>query len=187
CILFPYTTLFRSKASEFIKNANVLISRIDDIEWEDQEDRNRLLAEAYWHRAYWYYRLVNSYGDIPWAGNEADGAKLDYRTYSRWAILEKIQEDLEYAREILPVKAARLGDVTQGTVNHLLTKIYLANTEFDKAINSATEVIDGPYSLVTERFGKDEDEASRNVMWDLHRPENKNNSQNTETIYTTVD
>ncbi|HLR37717.1 MAG TPA: RagB/SusD family nutrient uptake outer membrane protein [Chitinophagaceae bacterium] len=183
---WPLLTFF-NKAYEFIKNANVLISRIDDIEWEDQEDRNRLLAEAYWHRAYWYYRLVNSYGDIPWAGNEADGAKLDYRTYSRWAILEKIQEDLEYAREVLPVKAARLGDVTRGTVNHLLTKIYLANTEFDKAINSATEVIDGPYSLVTGRFGKDEDESFRNVMWDLHRPENKNNSQNTETIYTTVD
>src|SRR5690606_41530093 len=33
-----------------IKNANVLISRIDDITWESQEDRNTLLAEAYWHQ-----------------------------------------------------------------------------------------------------------------------------------------
>src|SRR5690606_10783089 len=49
----PYWTDCR-KAYEFIRNANVLISRIDEVESENPAVRNRLLGEAYWHRAYWY-------------------------------------------------------------------------------------------------------------------------------------
>jgi len=179
----------------YIKNANTIISRIDDIEWSDQNAKERILSEALWFRSYWYYRLVNTYGDIPWEGKELKGPKLDYYSTSRWAILKKIQEDLEYAVERLPVTPARLGDVTKGAVNHLLAKVYLANCEFDKAIEATTEVINGPYALMNERFGSDqsttyqgkESHTELNIMWDLHRVDNKNHPANTETIYATVD
>lgn len=183
---FPFLTYF-SNVYGFIKNANVLISRIDNIEWPDEAVKNRLLAEAYWHRAYWYYRLVHSYGDVPWIGQELSGAKLDFQTHSRWAILGKIQQDLEFAVQWLPVKPRTLGDVPRAAASHLLTKVYLANTAFDKAIASASSVIDGPYALMTTRFGIHANDPSRNVMWDLHRYQNFNSSQNTETIYTTID
>ena len=183
---FQYLELF-TQAYEFIKNANVLISRIDNIEWEDPEVRDRLLAEAYWHRAYWYYRLVHSYGDVPWSGEELSGAKLDFQTYSRTAILEKIKEDLMFSAENLNVTPVIPGEVPQGAANHLLTKVHLALTNFDKAIEVATKVIEGPYELVTERFGIDADNPDYNVIWDLHRYQNIHNPQNTETIYATVD
>lgn len=169
-----------------IKNANVLISRIDNITWENQQDRNRLLAEAYWHRAYWYYRLVNSYGDVPFLNSEVSGAKLDFYSHSRWTILEKIKSDLQFAVEWLPA-AASPGAITRGAGHHLLAKVYLANLEYDKAIEAATSVIDGPYSLVGNRFGIDASRAERNVIWDLHRPRNFNTAANTETILATVD
>ncbi|GAB3162788.1 hypothetical protein GCM10027291_01180 [Telluribacter humicola] len=176
-----------NKSYEFIKNANVLISRIDNVKWENEAVRNRLLAEAYWHRAYWYYRLVHSYGDVPWIGEELIGAKLDFATYSQSAILKKIQSDLEYSVQWLPEKPAVLGNLTKGAANHLLAKVYLANLEYDKSIAAASSVINGPYALMKERFGVDANDPSRNVLWDLHRRDNKNNPQNTETIYTTVD
>lgn len=169
-----------------IKNANVLISRIDDITWESQEDRNTLLAEAYWHRSYWYYRLVNSYGDVPFIGEEIAGAKLDFYTHSRWTILDKVKSDLEFAREWLPLKA-NPGAISKGAADHLLAKVYLANLEYDKAIEAATRVINGPYALMQQRFGIDADRSERNVIWDLHRPRNFNISANTETILATVD
>src|SRR5690625_2678605 len=109
---FPFLDMFE-EVYELIKDANVLISRIDDIDM-DQEARNRMVAEALWHRSYWYYRLVHSYGDIPWVGKEIEGAKFDFQTHSRWAILDKIQEDLEWAESNLPVEPERLGDVTKG-------------------------------------------------------------------------
>lgn len=183
---FPFLSMY-DKVYEFIKNSNVLISRIDDIEWADQEVRNRLVAEAYWHRAYWYYRLVHTYGDVPWIGTELKGAKLDFQTHSREAILGQIQNDLEFSVQHLPINPAILGDVTKGTAQHLLAKVYLANTEFEKAVAVATEVIEGPYELMYERFGIDADDPNRNVIWDLHRYQNFNSPQNSETIYTTVD
>lgn len=170
-----------------IKSANVLISRIDDIEWKSENDRNTILAEGLWHRAYWYYRLVNSYGDVPYIGTEVIGPKLDYQTYTRRAILEKIQKDLEFAAEWLPDNAGP-GEITKGAANHLLTKVYLANLEFDKAIATASKVIDGgKYSLMTERFGSVASDPVRNLIWDLHRPENFNIGQNRETILACVD
>ncbi len=176
-----YTTVYG-----FIKNANTIKSRIDNIEWDNQNIRNRILAEALWFRAYWYYRLVNTYGDVPWIGEELTGVKLDFYSTSRWTILEKLQDDLEFAVQWLPVTPARLGNVTKGAANHLLTKVYLANGEFDKAIASATEVINGPYALMTERFGNDQHKTWYNLYWDLFRSENMNSSANTETIYTSV-
>jgi hypothetical protein len=165
----------------YIKNANTIITRIDDIQWTDENARNRILSSALWFRAYWYYRLVNTYGDIPWVGEELKGPKLDYYSTSRTAILNQIQKDLEYALQWVPVTAAKLGDVTKGAVNHLLTKIYLENGDFDKAIAAASDVINGPYALMTSRFGSDASKSYYNVMWDLHRVENKNLPNNTET------
>ncbi|HLR32339.1 MAG TPA: RagB/SusD family nutrient uptake outer membrane protein [Fodinibius sp.] len=182
---FPFLDMFE-EVYELIKDANVLISRIDDIDM-DQEVRNRMVAEALWHRSYWYYRLVHSYGDIPWVGKEIEGAKFDFQTHSRWAILDKIQEDLEWAESNLPVEPERLGDVTKGAASHLLSKVYLANMEYENAVVKTSEIINGPYALMTERFGIDADDPKRNVQWDLHRWENRNIPENTETIYTTVD
>jgi starch-binding outer membrane protein, SusD/RagB family len=184
--MFPILSYFNSVYG-YIKDANVLISRIDDVKWTDQNVRNRILAEAYWFRAYWYYRLVNTYGDIPWVGEELKGAKLDFFSTSRWAILARIQSDLEFAVANLPVTPAKLGNITKGAANHLLAKVYLANCEFDKAITATTAVINGPYALMTQRFGVDLSKKWHDVMWDLHRYQNKNIAANTETIYATVD
>ncbi len=182
---YHYLRMFRYVYG-FIKNTNVLISRIDDIEWESDEAKNSRLAQALFYRSYWYYRLVNTYGDVPFLGEEITAPKLDFYTHSRTAILKKIQEDVEFAVKWLP-ESANPGVVTKGAANHLLTKIYLANLEFDKAIAAASSVINGPYALMTDRFGSWKDDNNRNVIWDLHRPENMNLSENTETILASVD
>jgi starch-binding outer membrane protein, SusD/RagB family len=107
----PWPTLdFFDDAYEYIRNANVLISRIDDIELEP-EVRDRFVAKAYFFRSYWYYRIVSTYGDVPWVGQEAEGAVLDYQTYSRTAILNKLEQDLSWAEERL-----ESGRMTDGTI-----------------------------------------------------------------------
>lgn len=183
--MYKYLSMF-SDIYEFIKNTNVLISRIDDVEWKDAQTRNAILSEAYFFRSYWYYRLVHSYGDVPWVGQEYGGAKLDFNTHSRWAILDKIQSDMEFAVEWLPEQPS-MGVPSKYAGHHLLTKIYLANSNFDKAIESASTIINGPFALMDTRFGSTASDPSRNVLWDLHRVENKNLPQNTETIFTTID
>jgi hypothetical protein len=182
---YKFLALFNN-AYSYIKDANVLITRIDDIKWNNENVRNAILSEAYWHRAYWYYRLVNSYGDVPWVGEEVKGAKLDFNTNTRQAILNKIQSDMEFAVQWLPL-SVHPGEISKGAGNYLLAKIYLANLEFDKAISAATNVINGPYSLMKNRFGSWVKNPARNVIWDIHRPENMNAPANTETILAIVD
>ena len=171
----------------FIKNINVPISRINDIEWESKEDRNEILAEAIFYRSYWYNQLTHMYGDVPFVAREIKEPKLDFKTHSKFAVLERIQSDLEWAVDWLPESPPKYKPSKYAGLM-LLAKIYLANTEFEKAKNALTTVIDeGGYSLMRERFGSVKDQASYNVLWDLHRPENKALAENTESIFLLID
>lgn len=76
-----------------IKYANTIITRTPEASgMASEEDRNAVLAEGYFHRAYWYYLLTHQFGDIPWIGEEITGPKLDFNTTSRWTILENIKK-----------------------------------------------------------------------------------------------
>jgi hypothetical protein len=136
-----------------IKYANVVISRIDNATYKNQAERNAVLGSAYFHRAFRYYRLCNQFGDVPFLGKEVQEPKLDFYTTKREVILKKIQKDMEFAAANCQDNVDR-GRVTKGAAGHLLTKINLALGEFDKAIASASAVINsGTYSLMTTPFG----------------------------------
>lgn len=178
-----------------IKDANLLVSRAQIIELSD-EDRNEILAKAYFGRAYWYYRLVHQFGDVPLSLEEINAPKLDYYTHSRETILQKITEELEFAVQWLP-ENVQPGDINRAAGSFLLTKCYLSLREFDKAIAEASKVIDGgKYALMTERFGTTEQEFFNypvlnpdefDVLWDLHQKNNKSLPENTEGILVVQD
>jgi hypothetical protein len=170
-----------------IRSANVIISRIDDPEWTSEQDRNEILGEAYFHRAYWYYRLVHQFGDVPFLNREFTEPKIDFYTHSRKTILDKIQSDLEFAVQWLP-EVVDPGKVNRAAGNHLLAKVYLANGNFDGAITATSAVINGGiHSLMTDRFGKVAGDNTFNVIWDLHQKENKSLASNTEGILVVQD
>ena len=137
-----------------IKYANVVIDRIDDAIYKDEAERNAVLGSAYFHRAFRYYRLTQQFGDVPFIGREITAPKLDFYSTDREVILKKIQKDMEFAVQWCTDNADR-GRVTKGAAAHLLTKINLALGEFDKAIATASSVIDGGvYSLMRSPFGQ---------------------------------
>lgn len=170
-----------------IRNANIILARIDNGHFDSEEIKNAIIAEAYFHRAYWYYRLINLFGDVPFLNKEYTEPKFDFYTHSRKTILKKITEDMAFAVLWLP-KTAGAGAVTQGAGYHLFAKIQLANCDFDGAIQSASAVIEGgEYKLMTERFGVDASDPLYNVIWDLHQKENKSSSSNKEGILVVQD
>lgn len=174
---------FWNEFYENIKLANTVVTRLDNAEYESEEERNAVLGTAFFHRAYAYYRLTQQFGDVPLLLEELTTPKLDFVSTARLTILDKMKDDLEYAAQWVPAEVA-VGEVSKGAVNHLLAKVNLARADFDGAIAAANAVINGPYALMTERFGVDKDDPSKNVIWDLHRPENK--SFNTEGILMSV-
>jgi len=169
-----------------IKYANVVVSRIDDIEWESEEQRNHILGKAYFHRARTYYRLTHQFGDVPLILEEINGPRLDFHSVTRESILQKCKKDLDFAAEWVKAESegTLIGDINKAAVNHLLTKVNLALLEFDDAIASASAVIDnGYYALMTQRFGVDKDDPTHDIIWDLHQESNRALPENTEKIY----
>lgn len=171
-----------------IRYANTAIKYIDLPEdYASEEERNQILGAAYFHRAYRYYRLTQQFGDVPLVLTEFEEPRLDLYTTRRDVILQRMKEDLEFASEWVSDGGDR-GRVTKGAVNHLLTKVNLALGLFDDAIQSASAVIDGGvYGLMTNRFGTNANDASRNVIWDLHRPANKSLASNSESLMLVID
>jgi hypothetical protein len=171
-----------------IFDANVVLGRIDgeDTEFDTEDQRTILKAEASFLRAFSYRNLANLYGGVPLVLEETTEAKRDYVRATRDEIYAQIIVDLEYAAENLP----DVGDIweegrlTNAAAYHLLTELYIDTGEYDKAIASATAVIDNPdYALMTERFGSKIDEDG-DVYGDLFRRENQNRSSgNTEGIW----
>ncbi|MGI6519693.1 MAG: RagB/SusD family nutrient uptake outer membrane protein [Fermentimonas sp.] len=165
-----------------IRNANVILSRIENGTFDSEEEKNAIIAEAYFHRSFWYYRLIHLFGDIPFLNIEHTAPKIDFYTHARKTILKKITSDMSFAVKWLP-ETAIPGAITQGAGYHLFAKILLADGKFEEAVQAASAVIDsGNYSLMNKRFGVDATEPVYNVIWDLHQKENKSSPENKEGI-----
>lgn len=166
-----------------IKYANTIISRIDNAKYASTAERNAILGAAYFQRAMRYYRLTNEFGDVPAIMKEIEEPRLNFFSTQREVILKKIKKDLDSALLWVPAIANR-GETTKGAVGHLLTKVNLSLGNFDEAIASANAVINnGAYALMKTPFGA----TKKNVIWDLHRPENKSLGENKEGLYLFID
>lgn len=170
-----------------IRQANTIITRIDVPKYASDAERNAILGAAYFFRAYYYYRLVHQFGDVPLLLNDLDAPRADFYSTKREVILEKMRTDLEFAQTWVTDNVNK-GEVTKGAVSHLLTKVNLALGKFDDAIVSATNVIGGgKYGMMTTRFGSTAGDATKNVVWDLHRMDNKAIGANKEALFLVID
>jgi hypothetical protein len=170
-----------------IRLANTIVSRLPAATAINDSTKNVIKGKAYFYRAYDYYRLTNQFGDVPCPLKELTDVKTNYATVKREVILQRMKKDLDSAVLWVPWKSDR-GDVNKGAVYHLLAKIDLALGLFDDAIAAASAVIDnGSYKLMTARFGVDAGIATKNIIWDLHRPANKAAAINTEVLFLVTD
>ena len=170
-----------------VRQANTIISNIDKPTYGSEAERNLILGSAYFYRAYYYYRLVHQFGDVPLLLNDLESPKADFYSTKREVILAKMKTDLEFAQTWV-TDGGNKGDVTKGAVSHLLTKVNLALGKFDDAIASANNVINGgKYGMMTARFGSTASDLTKNVIWDLHRMDNKALTTNREALFLVID
>lgn len=170
-----------------IRYANTVITRIDDAIYESEAERNNILGMAYWHRAFRYYRLCMLFNDIPVIFKEIYSPVTNLCSVERDVILKRIKDDMKFATQWVSDLNVR-GQVSKGACYHLLSKICLTLGDFDEAIQAADAVINsGQYALMQNRFGVDAADDTKNVLWDLHRPLNKNAPGNMEVLLATLD
>jgi starch-binding outer membrane protein, SusD/RagB family len=185
------TTYFWNESYNGIKYANTILTYIDRVEGLDEATRNQYRGRALFHRSFRYLALCFEFKDVPLITRILEVPKSNYRSTSREAILQKITADMEQAVEWVPNQAQMtlIGLVNKGACRQLLIKCYLATGQYDKAIEQADILINSSgYSLMTNNFGNfivpqaQTWPVTRNVIWDLHRPENKAINANKETI-----
>ncbi|WP_031425431.1 RagB/SusD family nutrient uptake outer membrane protein [Flavimarina sp. Hel_I_48] len=176
--------------SKIIPQANTIIvyanSPENDDTWESEEERNAVIAQARFFRGYAYNFLANLYGGVPIVDTIMANPKFDYTRSSREEVYEFAKNDLEFAAEWLVSvdNVPQDGKLTSAVANHLLSEVYISLGNYDKAIESASKVIEsGNYQLMTERFGNYQDEPG-DVFSDLFRDGNYNRSSgNLESLF----
>ncbi|MBF0649988.1 RagB/SusD family nutrient uptake outer membrane protein [Dysgonomonas sp. GY75] len=183
---------FYEETYKGVMYANTIIQYVDGVEGMNEASKNAFKGRAYFHRAFRYYALVFQYGDVPLTAKVVEVPKQNYRRTKRDAILQMLVKDLEFAVQWVPDQKdmSVIGMINKGACRMLLAKCYLALGEYTKAKDLMDIVIDqSGYSLMTENFGTFNDGGepatwpiTRNVIWDMHRAENKLISANKEVI-----
>ncbi|MEM8967365.1 MAG: RagB/SusD family nutrient uptake outer membrane protein [Bacteroidota bacterium] len=172
--------------------ANAIIENIDNIEWDSEADRNALLGEAQFGRAYVYNVLVNVYNGVPIVDELASSPRFDFTRASRLEVLEFIRQDLEFAAQWLPNIPVLDGRTSSAAANHLLSEVFISlgretgdASFYNASVQAASQVIDDPaYELVTNRFGSAVDQPG-DYYSDLFKDGNQDRSSgNTEVIWT---
>jgi hypothetical protein len=169
---------------KIITNANTIISRLPDSELTESEMKE-VQAEAKLFRAWSYRHLVYLFGGVPLVLEEVTSPKSDYTRTSKNDILNQIVIDASEAAENLSGPNDVIdGKLSNAVANHLLAETYIALEEYEKAVASATKVINNSgLSLMTDRFGSLKNEPG-DVYFDLFRVNNQNRGQgNTEAIW----
>lgn len=165
-------------AYKAIKYANIIIARIDDVTFANEAIRNSILGQAYFHRAYWYYKLVHQFGDVPFLDEELTEPKVNFYSFDRWSILERMKKDLDFSYMHVPELVDR-GRVSKSACGALLMKINICLGFYDEAIGIGQEIV-VKHPLMTERFTSNRSKPNTNLMHDLHSVEAKLDMANTE-------
>jgi hypothetical protein len=159
-----------------IANANLAVSKIPDITMNETL-KKRLIGQAKFMRAYYYFNLVRIFGNIPLITEPLDlSSKELYASPAKPEdVYTQIVKDLTDAENSgLPMMDAT-GRASMGAVKSLLSSVYLTmaghplqkgNEYYKLAADKAKEVIDSKsFSLFPSYF-------------DLHNPDKKNIGEN---------
>ena len=184
----------------YIFLANTIIERADSelVKWTSEEEKNSIVGEAKFLRAYAYHFLANMWGGVPIVLTETKDAAFDYTRATREAVYTLCKEDLVFAAEWMPeIDEQKGGRASKVAANHLLTEVLICMKDYKGAIAAADKAIGAPgMNLMTERFGKLKDfefegydyqgekELWGDVYFDLFRENNFNRIDgNNETIW----
>jgi starch-binding outer membrane protein, SusD/RagB family len=135
-----------------INRANAVIARVPQAAQVSAESKKRIVAQAKFMRALFYFNLVRFFGDVPMPLQETvEASQATLPRTPADAVYAQIISDLNEALPDLPATYTgnNVGRVTSGAVNALLAKVYLTRKDWVKAGDAAKKVIDTKvYSLL---------------------------------------
>lgn len=116
----------------------------------DETLKNRLLGEAKFGRAFYYFDLVRAFGAIPMPLT-VDGALVASTVRTPVdEVYAQIIKDLTEAIEVLPksYSGTDLGRASEGSARGLLAKVYLYRKDWDKVLEQTNAMKSLGYDLI---------------------------------------
>ena len=133
-----------------ITRCNFIMENKDNIAFSGKD---KILAEAKFLRAFYYFELVKFFGDVPLIIDERIGAQ-EATEIARSPVSDvyaQIEQDLLDASSVLDQISLIKGKATKGAAMALLGKVYLYQKKYIEAANKLDEVINsGVYSLISD-------------------------------------
>lgn len=154
-----------------ISQCNTVIEKVPGIEM-DETLKNRILGEAYFLRAYYYFLLTQVFGDVPLLIRVTPPDELKIPKTPKAEIYDQIVADCDQAAAWLPVDypGAQTGRATKGSAYALAAKTFIYQKDWNKALEYITKVKGlGIYALVADyqdNFQKETQNNSESV-WEI--------------------
>lgn len=131
-----------------ISRANIVLDKVPSIVM-DSATKSRILGEAHFLRALFYFNLVRLYGGVPIVTKPISSDLTPEELYPRRAsvadVYQLIQEDFRNAAIRLPQQYSSVNDkgrATKGAAYGLLSKVYLTEKNWDSAYVNAQRVME---------------------------------------------
>jgi len=154
---------------EVISRANAVLINAPKVKM-DEALLNRSLGEAYFLRAFVYWRLFLIYGEVPliFEGDAISG-NFNKEKANLADVQAAIEADLLKAVEKLPESydGPNVGRATSGAALGLLTKLYVYTSQWDKAIATGQKVISNPKYKLAANFRDNFKTATENTTENL--------------------
>lgn len=151
-----------------ISSCNITIAYLPKVDM-DAKRKLEMEGEARLLRAYYYFDLVQHYGNVPLVLEAYDKIKTDFKRAPVKLVYDSVLADLHIAYHQLPLTAKAPGRAYKAVAAHLMAKVYLARgsaasaeqkairgsqaSDMDSVIRYAGEIVNqqlGSFSLVPD-------------------------------------
>jgi hypothetical protein len=152
-----------------VTRVNLLFANKDNIEFSDKA---RIMAEASFLRAHYYFELVKFFGGVPLVVDKTvePGEVSSLPRATAEEVYAQIEADLKAAADVLEWSVPVKGRITKGAALALLGKVYLYQNKFAESATVLDRVItEGPYDLFNnfETMFRVANESSSETVFDI--------------------
>ena len=149
---------------EVVSRANAVLINAPSVTM-DKATLDRSLGEAYFLRGFAYWRLAVIWGDVPiLLEDDVKANNFNKAKSTKEQVQAQAEADFLKAAELLPATydAANAGRVTKGSAYGFLTKLYVYQENWSKAIGAGTKVTTNTSYKLADSFGDNFQLATEN-------------------------
>lgn len=171
-----------------ISRTNTILDRIEGVDLDNNEAKNKIIGEAKVLRAHYYFDLVRKFGGVPLFLNEVTSPEQAYKERASVdEVYNQIIADLKDGIDLLANPSFASGDIgriNKGVASTVLARVYMMRGDFESAIPYLESVAGMGYELEQnfKNVFNPSNKGNRELIWDVQY-QSGTSDQGSEFIY----